>query len=35
MQGDAFSVNKGEVEDFIIAAEFHPPHPTPSERKDD
>lgn len=33
-QGDAFSMNKGEVEDFIIAAEFHPPHPTPSESRD-
>jgi cytochrome bd ubiquinol oxidase subunit I len=35
LQGDAFSINKGEVEDFIIAAEFHPPHPTPSEKKGD
>ncbi len=34
LQGDAFSMNKNEVEDFIIAAEFHPPHPTPSEKKE-
>ena len=34
-QGDAFSLNKDEVEDFIIAAEFHPPHATPTERKED
>jgi len=35
LQGDAFSINKNEVKDFIIAAEFHPPHPMPSERKED
>ncbi|WP_047538464.1 cytochrome ubiquinol oxidase subunit I [Methylotenera versatilis] len=35
LQGDAFSINKNEVEDFIIAAEFHPPHSTPSEKKED
>lgn len=35
LQGDAFSMNKNEVKDFIIAAEFHPPHPMPSERKED
>lgn len=34
-QGDAFSLNKDEVEDFIIAAEFHPPHATPTEKKED
>lgn len=35
LQGDAFSINKNEVEDFIIAAEFHPPYSTPSEKKED
>lgn len=35
LQGDAFSINKNEVKDFIIAVEFHPPHPMPSERKED
>ena len=34
-QGDAFSLNKDEVEDFIIAAEFHPPHATTTEKKED
>jgi cytochrome d ubiquinol oxidase subunit I len=34
-KGDAFSLNNGQVEDFIIAAEFHPPHETPVERKED
>lgn len=35
LQGDAFSINKEEVEDFIVAPEFHPPEPTLSEQKGD
>lgn len=35
LQGDAFSINKNETEDFIIAAEFQPSDLTPSEKKDD
>ncbi|MES1987560.1 MAG: cytochrome ubiquinol oxidase subunit I, partial [Pseudomonadota bacterium] len=35
LQGDAFSINKNETDDFIIAAEFHPSGLAPSEKKDD
>jgi cytochrome bd ubiquinol oxidase subunit I len=35
LQGDAFSLNNNELEDFIIAAEFHPSHLSYSERKED
>lgn len=34
-QGDAFSMNRGEVKDFIVAAEFHPLHATPAEKKEE
>lgn len=32
LKGDAFALNKGEVEDFLIATEFHPANKTPSEK---
>jgi cytochrome bd ubiquinol oxidase subunit I len=34
LQGDAFSMDKKEVEDFIIAAEFNLPQPTPEKKED-